>query len=282
MPKWRKSTWAIVIWTTLIIIWVIGAGGSADCASQTGDGLLSDSDAQTACAAGTGLGILFILLVGFFGFVFLSLIWIMTRSKARPCPVCGNDVKKGITVCGSCGHDFAAAVAAQPSTRSLIADDEEPAPARGWSRQRIGAAAALTAAVILVAGIGIGTLIDRDAPASVEAAAPVPTIEPTPAPTPAPTPRPARPRSTPAGPAAPNACPGGVRAGATTTCQFAGDIAGTYGIALEGGTLNPDGSGVVGAWSEAVQDNIDLYCEPEGGDIVCTGGNAAVVRFARP
>jgi hypothetical protein len=45
--------------------------------------------------------------LGFMGFVVLSLIWLMSRPKVRTCPICGNDVNKGVTLCGSCGHDFA-------------------------------------------------------------------------------------------------------------------------------------------------------------------------------
>lgn len=107
-PRWRKSTWALIIWTVLILVWAFSGAGAADCGNQTGSEFLSAEDAESACQAGTGLGVLFILFIGFFGFVFLSLIWFMTRSKSRDCPVCGNGVKKGKTVCSSCGHDFAA------------------------------------------------------------------------------------------------------------------------------------------------------------------------------
>jgi len=109
MRKWRKMTWALIVWTGLILVWMVEGGSSAasECAKETGDGFLSASDAQAACEAGAGLGVLFIALIGFFGFVFLSLIWFMTRPKTRDCPRCGNDVKKGVMVCKSCGYDFA-------------------------------------------------------------------------------------------------------------------------------------------------------------------------------
>lgn len=100
LPRWRKATWAIVIWCVLILIWAISGGASSDCASETTD--LN----QSACEAGTGLGIVIILLIGFFGFVFLSFIWLMSRPRKRDCPRCGEDVKKGVMVCSHCGFDF--------------------------------------------------------------------------------------------------------------------------------------------------------------------------------
>jgi hypothetical protein len=52
------------------------------------------------------LGLLFLLgclVVG-------TIRWLAEyRSKARPCPVCGEHVPNGITECSSCGHDFRAA-----------------------------------------------------------------------------------------------------------------------------------------------------------------------------
>lgn len=110
-PHWRKMSWALIVWTAFILIWAIAGGGSAasDCANEKGDEFLSAETAREACEAGAGIGVALILLVGFFGFVFLSLIWFMTRTRSRDCPVCGSDVKKGKTVCSKCGHDFAAA-----------------------------------------------------------------------------------------------------------------------------------------------------------------------------
>jgi ribosomal protein L37AE/L43A len=36
----------------------------------------------------------------------LALVWLMTRRRARICPHCGEDVKKGRTTCQKCGYDF--------------------------------------------------------------------------------------------------------------------------------------------------------------------------------
>ena len=111
MLRWRKMTWVVLAWCVLILAWAILGGGSAanDCSNQT------DELSQSACEAGAGLGIAVILLIGFFGFVFFSLIWFMTRPRTRPCPRCGEDVKKGVMVCKSCSFDFATLGAGVPA-----------------------------------------------------------------------------------------------------------------------------------------------------------------------
>jgi hypothetical protein len=78
-------TWAVVAWCVLIIVWAISAGASSsesvdDCVAE---GVLSRADCQAATDAGTGIGILLILFVGFFGFMFLSVIWFMSRPKEK-------------------------------------------------------------------------------------------------------------------------------------------------------------------------------------------------------
>ena len=111
-PHWRKMTWVLIVWSGAILAWAIAGAAANECASQTGDAYLSAHSAQQACQAGTGIGVAFILFVGFFGFAFFSLIWFMTRPKGRDCPVCGNKVKRGETACKNCSHDFAAAARA--------------------------------------------------------------------------------------------------------------------------------------------------------------------------
>ena len=116
MRHWRKMTWVIWAWCIAIIVWAVaGAGHAANsCSRQHGSAYLSQHAAQQACDAGTGIGIAIILVIGFIGFIFLSLIWFMTRPRGRTCPACGESVKRGRTTCGKCGHDFAAA--ARPAT----------------------------------------------------------------------------------------------------------------------------------------------------------------------
>lgn len=99
-PRWRKATWALLIWCALILIWAIAGAAGNDCAKEATE--LN----QSACETGTGIGVLLILFIGFFGFVFFSLIWMMTRPRKRQCPGCAEDVRKGLTVCKSCGYNF--------------------------------------------------------------------------------------------------------------------------------------------------------------------------------
>lgn len=80
MPRWRKATWALLIWSALIVIWIVGGTSSVgnNCAGETGDAL-------TACQAGTaigaGLGVTVIIIIWFIGFIVLGLIWLMSRPK---------------------------------------------------------------------------------------------------------------------------------------------------------------------------------------------------------
>lgn len=111
MRRWRKMTWLLAVVNLLFLIWVIGAIAdrpSKSCAP-------GDSLCVNASDAGTGIGVAFIIGFWFVVFIVLALIWLMTRPRHRTCPVCGEDVKKGRTVCQGCGHDFAAAAASAPS-----------------------------------------------------------------------------------------------------------------------------------------------------------------------
>ena len=69
MRSWRKMTWVLVAWCALILFWAIAGAGSADCGGDQ------------ACQAGAGLGVLLILFIGFFGFMFFAVIWFMTRPR---------------------------------------------------------------------------------------------------------------------------------------------------------------------------------------------------------
>jgi H+/Cl- antiporter ClcA len=121
MRRWRKMTWVLIGWCTIILIWAIAGGASNNsqsyCESHPSQ-YLSQHACEQARNVGTGLGVALILVIGFVGFVFFSIIWLMTKPRRRQCPACGEDVKKGRTTCPNCGHDFAAAVAAQPQGAS--------------------------------------------------------------------------------------------------------------------------------------------------------------------
>ena len=118
IPHFRKMTWVLLLWTTVMLAWAIGGGTSAAqnsesyCATHT-DAYFTQQDCLGASHAGTAIGVALIILLWFLGFVVLSLVWFMTRPKGRECPTCGERVKRGLTTCKSCGHDFKAAQ--QPS-----------------------------------------------------------------------------------------------------------------------------------------------------------------------
>jgi hypothetical protein len=117
LPRWRKMTWTIVIFSALMLLWVIVGASSANnaqhCANESSQ-FLSQADCTSARDAGTAIGVGLLIFLWFLGFVVLSLIWFMTRPKGRDCPACGETVKKGRTVCPSCQFDFAAAVGHEP------------------------------------------------------------------------------------------------------------------------------------------------------------------------
>ena len=73
--KARKMTYVVWAWCLLIVAWAIAGASSA----QHG----CDQAYQNACDAGTAIGVGVILFIGFFGFVFFSIIWFMTRPKDR-------------------------------------------------------------------------------------------------------------------------------------------------------------------------------------------------------
>jgi hypothetical protein len=105
MRRWRKMTWVFLVVNGLFLVWVIGA--IADRPSKNcppGDELCVN-----ASDAGTSIGVGLVIFLWFVVFVVLALVWLMTRPRRRLCPVCGEDVRKGATVCKNCGHDFAAA-----------------------------------------------------------------------------------------------------------------------------------------------------------------------------
>jgi hypothetical protein len=110
-PRWRVFTWVILAFNLLMLIWLIsGVNASAqDCSKLVGDQQSNCEAGDVGTAIGAGL------LIGLwaFGDVILGVLWLVTRSTKRPCPVCGSGVRKGQTQCLKCGHDFARQ--AQPS-----------------------------------------------------------------------------------------------------------------------------------------------------------------------
>lgn len=109
-PRWRKATWALVVWNVLMLAWVVSGASSVskNCSGLTGAEL---SGCQAGTAIGGTIAFSFIAMIWFLGFVVLALIWLMSRPSKRQCPRCGNDVKKGLTVCPSCQYEFGQAAA---------------------------------------------------------------------------------------------------------------------------------------------------------------------------
>lgn len=108
MRDWRALTWVIVVVNILFLVWVIGgiASTGGACEGLTGSEL-------DACEAGTAIGatIGVAAIVGLWVVVdiILGIVWLVTNTRKRECPACGKKVKKGVTRCTNCGHDFAAA-----------------------------------------------------------------------------------------------------------------------------------------------------------------------------
>lgn len=82
MFRWRKMTWVLLAWVALIIAWIVAGVNSVDgCENEPSH--LRDA-CQLGTEIGTGIGVAVVVLIGFMGFVVLSLIWFMTRPKGAP------------------------------------------------------------------------------------------------------------------------------------------------------------------------------------------------------
>ena len=112
-PHWRKMTWAVLIFNLIMLIWLITGIASASHASNCGS--LSAQTCQAATDVGAGIGAFVIIVIWALGDVILGVLWLVTRGSRRDCPVCGMKVKRGLTKCVSCGHDFRGAQAGMPT-----------------------------------------------------------------------------------------------------------------------------------------------------------------------
>jgi hypothetical protein len=100
IPRCRKMTWVLFGWCTLILVWAIGGGASAKSENTKADAVRECGRAwaetcQDAGEVGTVIGVGLILMIGFFGFVFLSLIWFMTRPKPQPVYIVAGSEARG-------------------------------------------------------------------------------------------------------------------------------------------------------------------------------------------
>lgn len=87
MPRKRKrkrvALWTLIIWTLLMGVWIVTAVGGSGCASQKGDAYLSAHDAQTACAAGTGIGVVVLLALWAFVTFCIMAVTVIVRLSRR-------------------------------------------------------------------------------------------------------------------------------------------------------------------------------------------------------
>lgn len=71
MRRWRKSTWAIAIWTIVMALWIgSGVGATAGSAAQS-----------SAYAAGATIGVTILFVLWLLVLVPLALIWFASRPK---------------------------------------------------------------------------------------------------------------------------------------------------------------------------------------------------------
>jgi hypothetical protein len=82
MKRWRKMTWAIIAWSTLMLVWIVAgiASASSKVDEACGSGLYQQ-DCRDAYTAGAGVGVGLLIGLWFMGFVVLALVWFMTRPK---------------------------------------------------------------------------------------------------------------------------------------------------------------------------------------------------------
>ena len=136
MRNWRPLTWIILVVNILFLIWVIsgiatGGQGGEDCIREARTNQFLDrKDCETAGQLGTAVGVGLIIVLWALVDVILGVLWLVTRSSRRTCPVCGTSAKKGVTVCHNCGHDFRAGVTPNPLPQQPRANPSQPSTTR--------------------------------------------------------------------------------------------------------------------------------------------------------
>jgi hypothetical protein len=68
-------TWAILIFTALMLVWVISGANAA------GQVPVANDAEAAGVAIGTGLAVTFLFFIWFVGFIVLSIVWFMTRAR---------------------------------------------------------------------------------------------------------------------------------------------------------------------------------------------------------
>ena len=72
---WRKTTWALIAWTALMVVWLI-ASATATATSCPATGGSADD-----CRGYVGIAVGVILFIWFAGAVPLSIVWSATRGQ---------------------------------------------------------------------------------------------------------------------------------------------------------------------------------------------------------
>lgn len=101
-------SWVVLIFNALMLIWLIAVIVAASHASCAHTVTLGSGGCHAATDVGAAIGASIIIALWVAGDVILGVIWLVTgRRSGRECPVCARKVKRGLTVCKSCGYDFA-------------------------------------------------------------------------------------------------------------------------------------------------------------------------------
>jgi lysylphosphatidylglycerol synthetase-like protein (DUF2156 family) len=109
----RTSTRVLIGWTiaAAFLAFLVYRHNQHTCDSA---GVFGQNACQLAGAEPSFWQPFFAILV--IGLVIGAIVWAVIRPRKRLCPACGTDAPRGVTACGSCGHDFAAAATAAPAT----------------------------------------------------------------------------------------------------------------------------------------------------------------------
>jgi hypothetical protein len=117
LPPWRIMTYVVLLFNLIMLIWVI-AGAASGSGQPTDCGTLDAQTCNDAQNVGTAIGVGLLIGLWVAGDIILGILWLVTNhKKSRDCPVCGRDVKKGLTVCRGCGYDFRTAASPTPTAQ---------------------------------------------------------------------------------------------------------------------------------------------------------------------